>query len=167
METIQKTRQGKRQAAQRSFGSKCGIFLALLLFLGCVCIRFYPYVEEYFLKEEKVTLTITNLGVDGESKASEIWMTMKKGNAVLTPSEVLSQNLIEDSGWFEKGGYVVSTREGQQLKLNNKYRVKLLVKCRNNRAFRDLLRRVAAYYYKDPAVKEVSLTLDLSFDGVF
>lgn len=57
--------------------------------------------------------------------------------------------------------------EGQQLKLNNKYRVKLLVKCRNNRAFRDLLRRAAAYYYKDPAVKEVSLTLDLSFDGVF
>ena len=47
METIQKTRQGKRQAAQRSFGSKCGIFLALLLFLGCVCIRFYPYVEEW------------------------------------------------------------------------------------------------------------------------
>lgn len=117
METIQKTRLGKRQTAQRSFGSKCGIFLALLLFLGCVCIRFYPYVEEYFLKEEKVTLTITNLGVDGESKASEIWMTMKKGNAVLTPSEVLSQNLIEDSGWFEKDGYVVSTREGQQLKL--------------------------------------------------
>ena len=114
METIQKTRLGKRQAAQRSFGSKCGFFLALLLFLGCVCIRFYPYVEEYFLKEEKVTLTITNLGVDGESKASEIWMTMKKGNAVLTPSEVLSQNLIEDSGWFEKDGYVVSTREGQQ-----------------------------------------------------
>lgn len=62
-----------------------------------MCIRFYPYVEEYFLKEEKVTLTITNLGVDGESKASEIWMTMKKGNAVLTPSEVLSQNLIEGS----------------------------------------------------------------------
>ena len=117
METIQKTRLGKRQAAQRSFCSKCGIFLALLLFLGCVCIRFYPYVEEYFLKEEKVTLTITNLGVDGESKASEIWMTMKKGNAVLTPSEVLSQNLIEDSGWFEKDGYVVSMREGQQLKL--------------------------------------------------
>lgn len=117
METIQKTRLGKRQAAQRSFGSKCGIFLALLLFLGCVCIRFYPYVEECFLKEEKVTLTITNLGVDGESKASEIWMTMKKGNAVLTPSEVLSQNLIEDSGWFEKDGYVVSMREGQQLKL--------------------------------------------------
>ena len=114
METIQKTRQGKRQAAQSSFGSKCGIFLALLLFLGCVCIRFYPYVEEYFLKEEKVTLTITNLGVDGESKASEIWMTMKKGNAVLTPSEVLSQNLIEDSGWFEKDGYVVSMREGQR-----------------------------------------------------
>ena len=91
METIQKTRLGKRQAAQRSFGSKCGIFLALMLFLGCVCIRFYPYVEEYFLKEEKVTLTITNLGVDGESKASEIWMTMKKGNAVLTPSEVLAK----------------------------------------------------------------------------
>lgn len=112
METIQKTRQGKRQAAQRSFGSKCGIFLALLLFLGCVCIRFYPYVEEYFLKEEKVTLTITNLGVDGGSKASEIWMTMKKGNAVLTPSEVLSQNLIEDSGWFEKDGYVSQHARG-------------------------------------------------------
>ena len=120
METIQKTRQGKRQAAQRSFGSKCGIFLALLLFLGCVCIRFYPYVEEYFLKEEKVTLTITNLGVDGESKASEIWMTMKKGNAVLTPSEVLSQNLVEDSGWFEKDGYMVSMEQGQQLKLQFK-----------------------------------------------
>lgn len=62
---------------------------------------------------------------------------------------------------------VLGPAEGQQLKLNNKYRVKLLVKCRNNRAFRDLLRRTAARYYKDPAVKEVSLTLDLSFDGVF
>lgn len=130
MRELQKSISKKQKRLKENFVGKAGTFLALLALLCCVCVELYPYVEQYLFKEDLVTLIITNLGVDGEGKGSEIWATVEKDGIVLAPEEVLSQNLIKDSGWFEKNGYLVSTCPGEQLMLQfNSSNVSVIFLC--------------------------------------
>lgn len=47
-------------------------------------------------------------------------------------------------------------------KINNKYRYKLLLKCRNDKAFRELIINITDEYYKDRANKGTYLTIDFN-----
>ena len=130
MRELQKSISKKQKLLKNNFVGKAGTFLALLTLLCCVCVELYPYVEQYLFKEDLVTLIITNLGVDGEGKGSEIWATVEKDGIVLAPEEILGQNLIKDSGWFEKNGYLVSTCPGEQLMLQfNSSNVSIIFLC--------------------------------------
>ena len=50
-------------------------------------------------------------------------------------------------------------------KLSNKYRFKLLVKCRNDRSYREMLSLVLKDFAADRRYKKVSLSVDMHFDG--
>ncbi len=50
-------------------------------------------------------------------------------------------------------------------KINDKYRYKLTVKCRGDRAFRDLMREVLAAYEKEKLPQKASVILDMHSDG--
>ena len=50
-------------------------------------------------------------------------------------------------------------------KINDKYRYKLTVKCRGDRAFRDLMREVLATYEKEKLPQKASVILDMHSDG--
>ena len=50
-------------------------------------------------------------------------------------------------------------------KLSNKYRFKLLIKCRNDRSFREMLSAVLKDFGLDRRYKKVSLSVDMYFDG--
>lgn len=62
---------------------------------------------------------------------------------------------------------VLGPAQGEPEKRNNKYRVKILIKCRNTRGFRQLLREAAGLYYKDPVSRDAGMVIDMSFDGIF
>ncbi len=47
-------------------------------------------------------------------------------------------------------------------RINGSYRAKIIIKCRNNKAFRDIIRRVMAAAYKDAAFKDVSFFVDFN-----
>ncbi len=47
-------------------------------------------------------------------------------------------------------------------KINNKYRYKLILKCRNDKAFRELITNITDEYYKDRENKGIYLTIDFN-----
>ena len=47
-------------------------------------------------------------------------------------------------------------------RINGSYRAKIIIKCRNNKAFRDIIRKVMAAAYKDAAFKDVSFFVDFN-----
>ena len=47
-------------------------------------------------------------------------------------------------------------------RINNTYRAKIIIKCRNNKAFRDMLRQVMTSAYKDADFKDVSFYADFN-----
>ncbi len=47
-------------------------------------------------------------------------------------------------------------------RINNSYRAKIIIKCRNSRPFRDILRRVMSAAYKDTAFKDVNFFADFN-----
>ncbi|MBQ8841436.1 MAG: hypothetical protein IJZ65_02250 [Ruminiclostridium sp.] len=49
-------------------------------------------------------------------------------------------------------------------RINGSYRAKIIVKCRNNKDFRDMLRLVMGRCYKDEAFKNVSFFADFNGD---
>lgn len=62
---------------------------------------------------------------------------------------------------------VLGPSEGEVLKIAGRYRYKILVKNRGDRAFRALLRAAFAAYWREDASRGVTATADLYFDGVF
>ena len=51
------------------------------------------------------------------------------------------------------------------VKVNEKYRYKLTVKCRGDKAFRELMRRVLAQYEQEKLPAKASVILDMHSDG--
>lgn len=49
-------------------------------------------------------------------------------------------------------------------RINNTYRAKIIIKCRNSALFREILRRVMNAAYKDPAFREVNFFVDFNGD---
>ena len=49
-------------------------------------------------------------------------------------------------------------------RINNTYRAKIIIKCRNSAPFRDILRKVMAAAYKDTAFKDVNFFVDFNGD---
>lgn len=49
-------------------------------------------------------------------------------------------------------------------RINNTYRAKIIIKCRNSAPFREILRRVMNAAYKDPAFREVNFFVDFNGD---
>ncbi|MHA3677462.1 hypothetical protein [Faecalibacterium sp. PGM34] len=49
--------------------------------------------------------------------------------------------------------------------MNDTYRYKLTVKCRNDRRFRDLVRAALALYEKEKLPSKASVVVDLHSDG--
>lgn len=49
-------------------------------------------------------------------------------------------------------------------RINNTYRAKIIIKCRNSAPFREILRRVMNAAYKDAAFREVNFFVDFNGD---
>ena len=54
---------------------------------------------------------------------------------------------------------------GSILKINENYRYKLTVKCRNDKQFRDLLRQVLSLYEQEKLPAKATAVVDLHSDG--
>ena len=60
---------------------------------------------------------------------------------------------------------ILGTTPGSIEKINDTYRYKLTVKCRNDRRFRDLVRSTLALYEKEKLPSKASVVVDLHSDG--
>ena len=58
-----------------------------------------------------------------------------------------------------------STRKGSIEKINDTYRYKLTVKCRNDRRFRDLVRSALELYEQEKLPSKATVAVDLHSDG--
>lgn len=61
---------------------------------------------------------------------------------------------------------VLGPVSGAVAKINNKYRYKLLIKCRNTVKFRSLIEEVLGKFDSESSYKSVTCTVDMYFDGV-
>ncbi len=60
---------------------------------------------------------------------------------------------------------ILGPTPGSIEKINDTYRYKLTVKCRNDRRFRDLVRAALALYEKEKLPSKASVVVDLHSDG--
>lgn len=60
---------------------------------------------------------------------------------------------------------ILGPTPGSIEKINDTYRYKLTVKCRNDRRFRDLVRSTLALYEKEKLPSRASVIVDLHSDG--
>lgn len=92
-------------------------------------------------------------------------------------SALLESKVIEASGWFasELGAFIANNKINIPLRalgpapctlgmINRKYRYHLILKCRNTREFRDIIRNVLMKYYKQQEFRQVSIYVDINGD---
>ena len=61
---------------------------------------------------------------------------------------------------------VIGPTQAEVFKINNKFRYKLLIKCRNGRMFRAMLAEILKLFGKDRSVSDVTAYADMNPDMI-